>query len=596
MKTLKGSIIAQDRLNTIKYIWPYPRIKLTQKQFIQEVLTSNQTLFFSTKTGVGKSAALLTSLMALKKPHQKIVIFVRTKAQINVFLRELALIYRQVLKNWKQVEEHFEHFPFILPVLGKNELCLKKRNSLPSEIYSHICEFTSCPLKNKTKRLEDNQIRVLIQNCFQIFPNMLVPDDIYNFFTDGNLCPYFFSHILVSKADILIASYPFLENLILFKTFLYRLGCDLSDLLIAIDEAHNLYAPLNPEISLNIVKKANTELPHNSFQTLLNIGKDEQLVELAILSQELKDLGSILLPQIKSHISSDTIPKVNAYLAYYFLLQAQGKTVISDTKKLTLVNPLPSDVLSKIWGAARIILMSGSFEPVTAFQKLYALPHSNCLRIFPSKDEEQSRAYILMNKRFMGKYLNRTETYYIDICKAIRTIHQAVPGHMLVFASSYNYLHNLQTLTKVDFDIVEEPKIDISFFKTILLNSSHKLVGCVIGGKISEGIEFTSNGKSLIEAVVVCTLPYPPPSIEKEFIFDELKQKFGSKLARDFTISIPTAQRLAQSFGRAIRSGNDKAVHVLLDPRGTRFNKDFHFQRYYNAKMMAKSIHLFLNK
>ena len=56
---------------------------------------------------------------------------------------------------------------------------------------------------------------------------------------------------------------------------------------------------------------------------------------------------------------------------------------------------------------------------------------------------------------------------------------------------------------------------------------------------------------------------------------------------------IPMVQRLAQSFGRAIRNKGDRAVHILLDPRGTRFSQEFSFERHSSVKVLKEKIRAF---
>ena len=120
-----------------------------------------------------------------------------------------------------------------------------------------------------------------------------------------------------------------------------------------------------------------------------------------------------------------------------------------------------------------------------------------------------------------------------------------------------------------------------------------KLILCVTAGKVSEGIEFSVDGRSLIKGIIVTTLPFPPPSQENQIIHDDLLNQFGSKIAKEFTVVIPMVQRLAQSFGRAIRNKGDRAVHILLDPRGTRFSQEFRLERHSSVKILKEKIRAF---
>jgi len=368
----------------------------------------------------------------------------------------------------------------------------------------------------------------------------------------------------------------------------------LSNIFIAIDEAHNLYRIMNQDLSINTIKRAQSEYPSSMFKMLLTLLEKEQTIKMDEYYEEMKELGQTLFPILQEQIAKDELKSINAYLAYYFLQQAQNQTLTSDTKKISLINPLPSIILNKVNTAKKIVLMSGSFEPLSSYQLLYGLVNSKQLKILANKKETNGRYFIVSNPTYNGKFENRTVTYYELIWKAIDSLFSNIPGHTIVFSPSYSYLNQLVEMNPTKFAVVENPELNINEATTMLVNSTKKLLlGCVAGGKISEGIEFTQNGQSLIKGVMITALPYPPPSIETDIVYDELSERYGEHLARNFTITIPTVQRLAQSFGRAIRSERDKAVHILLDSRGTRFSNEFDFERFNSLERLNKVVKAF---
>ncbi|MFW9853142.1 MAG: helicase C-terminal domain-containing protein, partial [Candidatus Thorarchaeota archaeon] len=162
-------------------------------------------------------------------------------------------------------------------------------------------------------------------------------------------------------------------------------------------------------------------------------------------------------------------------------------------------------------------------------------------------------------------------------------------------APSYKYIEKIEEIGILKPDIFETQDMDITTLQAIISSSeTKKMILCVVAGKISEGIEFTVQNKSLIKAIIVCALPYAPPSEENKLIYEDLLIQFGSQIAKEFTVVIPMTQKLAQSFGRAIRNKGDRAVHILLDPRGTKFTKDFNFERHKSVKTLkTKIIHFF---
>ena len=97
---------AEDSWEIVKIIFPYTHMKAPQKKIIQSILSSPQPMLISSQIGVGKTAALLTSLLALKKPDEKLIIFVRTKAVIgrkvqNCHPQKSAHIVNNILEAFK---------------------------------------------------------------------------------------------------------------------------------------------------------------------------------------------------------------------------------------------------------------------------------------------------------------------------------------------------------------------------------------------------------------------------------------------------------------------------------------------------------------
>ena len=577
-----------------KIIFPYVSMKSPQKKIIQSILSSNQPLLVSSQIGVGKTAALLTALLSLKKPDEKIIIFVRTKAQINVFLRELSNIFRQIVKHWDVLESHFVNFPIFVPFLGKNELCLKAKKDYPGELYTHICNLTRCPLKAKTQRATLEDIVESVKKLYESFSDVISKEDILTSLNSDKYCPYFFSYFLMQKADVIITSYPFLENSALFTRLYYSIGTSVSKTLIAIDEAHNLYKPINQEITRTFIENAAKELPHHIYTEVLEMIDTQNVIHNKFDEIKLKSLEDELFSLLQSQLIHNNPPAFYAYIVYHFLLSSQDRVLLSDGQKLSIVNTQPSDILKKFSEARRFALVSGSFEPVRSFQQIFNLHNSKILQVFPPKEEIEAKYFILCNQKLNGKYENRTHEYYILIASTIQKLFETIDGHTLIFVPSYKYMKELEQTGVLEADIIENKELDITTLQAIISSSDKKKsIVCVIGGRISEGIEFSFQGKSLIKGIIITALPYPPPSHENKIIQEDLTQKFGPSVAKEFTVIIPMVQRLAQSFGRAIRNKGDRAVHILLDPRGTQFTQDFPFERHSSVKTLKSKIRNF---
>jgi DNA excision repair protein ERCC-2 len=114
--------------------------------------------------------------------------------------------------------------------------------------------------------------------------------------------------------------------------------------------------------------------------------------------------------------------------------------------------------------------------------------------------------------------------------------------------------------------LVEEKRTKISdvlrFFKT----HENCVVCGVARGKISEGVDITDEGQSLLSGVVIVGLPYPKKTELQEALYRYFEEKFGDK-ALEYSNGIPCLNALAQSAGRLIRSSEDKGIIVVMDRR-----------------------------
>ncbi|MEM2276932.1 MAG: helicase C-terminal domain-containing protein, partial [Thermoproteota archaeon] len=88
----------------------------------------------------------------------------------------------------------------------------------------------------------------------------------------------------------------------------------------------------------------------------------------------------------------------------------------------------------------------------------------------------------------------------------------------------------------------------------------------VARGKISEGVDLTSEGASLLSAVVIVGLPYPKRNEMHEALLKYYEKKFGEK-AFEYASTAPCIVALAQMAGRLIRSQEDRGVIIIMDSR-----------------------------
>ncbi|RMF32070.1 MAG: DEAD/DEAH box helicase, partial [Candidatus Nitrosothermus koennekii] len=141
---------------------------------------------------------------------------------------------------------------------------------------------------------------------------------------------------------------------------------------------------------------------------------------------------------------------------------------------------------------------------------------------------------------------------------------------VLVMFSSYDMLNKIANYLPKELKVLKEyRKTSIKKFQEILVNlanSKSKAVILVVArGKLTEGIEFTHNSRSLISDIIIIGVPYKPYDDYIKDSINFINNKLGKEAYRIILEEIYIAVK--QCIGRAVRSNSDSAKVWLLDKR-----------------------------
>jgi DNA excision repair protein ERCC-2 len=157
------------------------------------------------------------------------------------------------------------------------------------------------------------------------------------------------------------------------------------------------------------------------------------------------------------------------------------------------------------------------------------------------------------NSEMLGKWRN-----YIE------TISDGNQGNMAVFFTSYGLMHKVLPLMRTNRKmIVELQKTRRSEVIEQMARRSDNMLFGVMGGKLSEGIDYPNN---ILTCVVAVGLPYATWDVYQKALMEHLERQFPQK-GRTYAYSAPAILRLIQTCGRVHRSANDKGCIVILDGR-----------------------------
>lgn len=579
-----------------KELFPYTQWNDQQFQIIQQILALDEGdgLLIQSPTGSGKSVASLTALLSRRTEDQKIFVFTRTVSQMEPILREWGRMYSyETVMNDKA--------PLIVPLLGKGRTCKQmaviQKSSLkldfPMQSVHLLCKSLPCKLhpehpENDTYNVRAgmHQLKLINAKIAGAAKSRSPPiDGIIEQLNKHRSCGYYSLRSMLTHATIIIATYPYLRNPLLFST-IKHMKTDMAKVMILVDEAHNL-----------VSEKRTVLLKEDILRVERAIGKYELILKMLKAMQSKKRMSANTLasdleyesiirtlneanPEVrkKMKISMQTLadPAVANFISF---LQARHSGWISSySDRLEIVEPTPAAMLSDLDEAALKIYMSGTFYPIVSYKKLFGMEKAKHLVVGNIREHNEFRSFLTW-KGMTSKFNRRGPLMYQNMALTILYITKLNPRHVLVVCPSYQFKADLCAglksviMTKYPdrgFEFVEEEKdMDIKKLtnKVVRTNESLILVG-VSGGKISEGVEFVYKGNSMLSTVVFAGLPYRPVTDDQQLIQNVLASVAADvRTAKQFQQSIPIMRAVKQAFGRTIRSDDDKGALVILDVR-----------------------------
>jgi DNA excision repair protein ERCC-2 len=413
-----------------------------------------------------------------------------------------------------------------------------------------------------------------------------------------------------AKAHVVVCDYNYVFSDILEWT-LDRLERPLEDLVLIVDEAHNLpdriRSHLGGDLSLQDVVRASREArdldpeaAHQlarvaKFMEKLLLGlrgervaqKDEfvDMVEAALrhgLGHRVGYADLIVLVENAAEEGvrrgwSTSLPEFAEFLRRWRDVDEGILRLVvpGDEGKFAfrLMDPsvLSRSIFEKVHAS---ILMSGTLYPAEMYADLLGIaPDRRCIRTYGSPFPKENRL-LLAHPIATTLYASRGHGMYDLIAREVMGIGLGVPGNVAVFFPSYELLEEAHTRLRAARVrkklLVEHPTWDkakrdgaLEALRLARLDGGALLLG-VQGGSLSEGVDYENN---LLSAVVIVGLPLSPPNLEVESLKDYYGKKFGPAKGYDYAYVFPAVNKVLQAAGRPIRSERDRAAIILLEGR-----------------------------
>ncbi|MFW9921835.1 MAG: helicase C-terminal domain-containing protein [Candidatus Thorarchaeota archaeon] len=520
------------------------------------------------ETGSGKTAAVFSAILSRKEPNERVIIFTKMLGQMDAWFRELGLIndYNRQMGN---------KIYSMIPLVGKNHICPMVNKETRKQFAQIGCALFECKYQQSfhimQSKIGDNEsysnnVLTEIEDSIKKEVGLseilwILENKIENF---G--CPYLAIKKALEKAEISITTYPFIIDPKLFAIFAENVDLDLSNFTIVIDEAHNLAKGLFDEMSYKILDRAKIEMgTHPLLDELFSLKDQSGLHELDFEPSLLEDLENrgrqYLLWKFDNGYRD-----ISYTLRVCEFLKNAHFCYITAEKKFSLYLKDPRNILKPIKKAKQLILISGTFRPLKDFADFLGVPEAHKISI---NSETQNTNRIILttsNPELTMKYQLRSRDLFMKYGHEIGNIFPSIPGHLLVFTPNYEISLILSNILNTDY--FERPNQSITRLITEVKNSKEKqIIIAPARGKVSEGIEFVKDDKSLISAVVIAGLPYPPPSKSLREIITAYSEFWGEEKANNYMSYLQATVTMRQCLGRMIRSENDVGAWIILDNR-----------------------------
>lgn len=598
------------------YFFPYPEIRPGQKRLVADILSAVHTkrhVIACAPTGIGKTMAALGPTVKYAIENKKTVIFLTPKHTQH----------DEATKALKQIRETYGVTIPCADFIGKQWMCaVDGVDNLQSGQFADFCskqvEDRKCQFYVQTRK-SDGKATVEAED----FAGQLEKEgpqrssDLVRRGKQAGFCPYEITSLLATRAKVVIADYFHILHPGIRERFLKRIGKELEDCIVIIDEGHNvpervrsllssslstymltaarrevLEAGFNDEATaLGIleelllqlaqplpvkayggIRRGEELLSQNAFTTLvegrLSLTLNELSADLSVVAEEIQD---------KSDKDASVVASVASFLAawggddvgYVRLIEKQvrgNSTRVSISYRCLDPSLITGDIISQ---AHTVVLMSGTLRPTKMYADLLGFPADTIVREYPSSFKDENRQ-VLVVPQTTTRYDERSDEQFQEIAKICSQIANNVPGNSAFFFPSY-YLRDTvykyfgPLCTKTVF--LEEAAMTKSEKGEFLEKfRSYRKTGAallgVVSGSFAEGIDLPGDD---LKAVTVVGVPLSVPDLEQKKLIEYYDHKFGK--GREYAYTFPAMAKCLQGAGRCLRTDSDRGVMVFLDKR-----------------------------
>ena len=596
-------------LAEIAGFFPYDRAREFQDELVSDIYSSiakRQSILIHAPTGIGKTAGVLAPALKFlfdekERGHRLKIFFLTSRhTQHSIVVETIRMING---RGGKQI--------ILADIFGKKFLCGFDDvvNFLPSDFSEYCrslrsekkCHYYSSTMDASSQEKKFSKAGLAMISRMKA--KSAERAELRAECKDAVLCPYEITCGIARDADVVICDYNHIFNTQIREAFFKKIGADLENSIIIIDEAHNLPERIREMLSMEISEKGLQLALRENKRFSQDCGDYLRAMIEFFISRQADDEGktrfgevlienSEILDFLKARFD---IPKMleEMELAADEVRRQQKRSflgraadflrLIASTQEyeefITIGYSDASDgfftieyfctdpsILTKevIDKAKSIVLMSATLEPMDMYSDVLGFDYPNMHAYgnpFPAKNR-----LTLIIPETTTKYEFRNDVEYRRIAFHMMTVLSLVPGRAVVFFPSYSILNSVIEKSKLTGRqlYIERQKLSKEGKAGLIrefLKDEKGVLCAVVGASFSEGIDLPNK----LKCVMLVGLPLRPPNIKARKLIQLYQERFGRGF--EYGYFIPAMSKAIQSAGRCIRSSTDYGALVFLDKR-----------------------------
>ena len=600
-------------------LFPFPSIREGQREFMEDVkdaVEGGKILVAHAPTGIGKTVATLVPALQYAVENGKTIFFLTSKrSQHKIAIDTLRLIKDHAKREFTTVD-----------ITSKQSMCPRTK-PIHREFYFLFNEFCRSEQKNKRCRYFMKQDEEALR---RIKSEIMHVEQLCNWCTTRGVCPYKAALEAAGSADVLVCDYNYLFSTDITERVLEKIEKGLEDLIVIVDEAHNLpdriRSNLSSELRMNTVttiardlRRRDREMQGNlmgleSIFKKLAMGaskdnKDEIKVDRGFLVDEMEKVlgrGRIEAMSYDDFVNSlrgiaedletsgsrttDDVRYKNEMLQRDILSVADFLDGWSTRENCVRIFSLtqkdyprlyfklldPSVISEPIFAKAHsTILMSGTLCPTEMYADVLGASPARIkgkeivLNEYKSPFPSENRM-IVVTKALTTKYTKRGEEMYRQMAVKIGEVAKYVKGGMAVFFPSYALLKSVATYLPDAVRgrvMVERREMRKEEKNRLYETLRDDTDGILLAVQGGSFSEGMDYESNTLKAIIVVGLPLSPPTLEVKMIEGYYVRKYGAETGRNYGYLYPAITKVLQAAGRGIRSEQDRCIIVLMDYR-----------------------------